>query len=82
MDYIFKNDFSEVMYSTNDILLLKNCLLSLSKISLDKYNNVHIQEILEKLINKLESSDNGYVHGAIGNYYLFNKKVIDTSYII
>jgi hypothetical protein len=64
------------MNSTNDLLLLKNCLLSLSKISLDKdfYSN-NISEILETLISKLESTNNGYVHGAIGNYYLFNKKV-------
>lgn len=64
------------MCSTNDLLLLKNCLLSLSKIDLEKHNNGDIKEILQKLINKLETSDNGYVHGAIGNYYLFNRKVI------
>lgn len=69
--------FSEVMNSTNDLLLLKNCLLSLSKISLDKdFYSSNISEILKTLISKLESSNNGYVHGAIGNYYLFNKKVI------
>uniref|UniRef100_A0A2S2PXU8 Uncharacterized protein n=1 Tax=Sipha flava TaxID=143950 RepID=A0A2S2PXU8_9HEMI len=69
---------NEVMNSTNDLLLLKNCLLSLSKISLDKdfYSN-NISEILETLISKLESTNNGYVHGAIGNYYLFNKKDIE-----
>lgn len=66
--------FSEVMINTNDLISLKNCLLSMSKIALDKHNN-NLNEILEKLVIKLNSSDNGYVHGAIGNYYLFNKKV-------
>lgn len=71
------------MTSTNDILLLKNCLLSLSKISLDKdFHSSNISDILKTLINKLESSNNGYVHGAIGNYYLFNKRVSYTSYIL
>lgn len=66
------------MNSTNDLLLLKNCLLSLSKISLDKdFHSSNITDILEKLISKLEQSNNGYVHGAIGNYYLFNKNVIN-----
>lgn len=34
-----------------------------------------IPKMLEKLIDQLESSNNGYVHGAIGNYYLFNRMV-------
>jgi hypothetical protein len=55
--------------------LLKNCLLSLSKIAQNKENNNDITIILEQLIDVLEHSDNGYVHGAIGNYFLFNKKV-------
>jgi len=58
------------------MLLLKNCLLSLSKIALEKHDNGSVSEILENLINILQNSNNGYVHGAIGNYYLFNKKVI------
>lgn len=65
------------MDSTNDLFLLKNCLLSLSKISLGIHReDENINTILIKLISKLETSDNGYVHGAIGNYYLFNQKVI------
>jgi len=64
------------MDSTNDIFLLKNCLHSLSKISILKGNKNDINIIVEQLIKKLEHSDNGYVHGAIGNFYLFNKKVI------
>lgn len=63
------------MNSTTDVLLLKSCLISISKIALQKDNKV-FSDILEKLVEKLSSSDNGYVHGAIGNYYLFNKKVI------
>lgn len=47
--------------------------------SIDKNNiskcHKDIPEMLEKLIDQLGSSNNGYVHGAIGNYYLFNKKV-------
>ncbi|VVC25425.1 Tetratricopeptide-like helical domain [Cinara cedri] len=68
----------EVMSSNNDLLLLKSCLISLSKMSCDKYNNLNsfedVPSIIKTLINKLEKSNNGYVHGAIGNYYLFNKK--------
>jgi len=64
------------MDSTNDMFLLKNCLLSLSKIALYKGNTNDITIIVEQLIKKLEHSDNGYIHGAIGNYYLFNKMVI------
>jgi len=71
---------SEVIDNTKDLLLLKSCLLSLSKISQNKEYNNDIAIILDQLINALEYSDNGYVHGAIGNYYLFNKKV--TYYII
>lgn len=47
----------------------------MSKFSFDKPNDSSIDEVLENLINKLKSSNNGYVHGAIGNHYLFNKKV-------
>jgi len=61
--------------STNDFLLLKNCLQSLTKFSLYKPNDSSINEIIENLINKLKTSNNGFIHGAIGNYYLFNKKV-------
>lgn len=65
------------MNNTRDLLSLKNCLLSLSKIALDRIcNNENIFDLLEKLVLILESSNNGYIHGAIGNYYLFNKKVI------
>ncbi|XP_025203134.1 uncharacterized protein LOC112600180 [Melanaphis sacchari] len=64
----------EVIDSTKDFLLLKNCLLSLSKIAQNKEYNNDITIILEQLIDALKDSDNGYVHGAIGNYYLFNKK--------
>ncbi|XP_060877932.1 uncharacterized protein LOC132950465 [Metopolophium dirhodum] len=64
----------EVIDNTKDLLLLKNCLLSLSKFSQNKEYNNDITIILDQLIEALEHSDNGYVHGAIGNYYLFNKK--------
>lgn len=69
--------FSEVKNDTNDLLLLKNCFLSLAKIAIERPNisKICIQDILDELLVKLESSNNGYVHGAIGNYYLFNKKV-------
>ncbi|KAE9544722.1 hypothetical protein AGLY_000264 [Aphis glycines] len=64
----------EVIDSTKDYLLLKNCLLSLAKIAQNKDYNNDVIIILEQLIDVLEYSDNGYVHGAIGNYYLFNKR--------
>ncbi|XP_026813262.1 uncharacterized protein LOC113553894 [Rhopalosiphum maidis] len=64
----------EVIDNTKDFLLLKNCLLSLSKIAQNKEYNNDITIILEQLIDVLKHSDNGYVHGAIGNYFLFNKK--------
>jgi len=73
------------MDNTNDLLLLKNCLLSLSKISLGKHDDnedSYVNIMLRKLIKKLEKSDNGYIHGAIGNYYLFNKRVIRVINII
>lgn len=57
--------------SSNDFLLLKCCLQSLSKFSRYKPND-SIDKLIENLINKLKSSDNGFIHGAIGNYYLFN----------
>lgn len=38
-------------------------------------NNANINELLEKLIDQLKLSNNGYVQGAIGNYYLYNKRV-------
>lgn len=63
------------MNSSNDLLLMKNCLLCLSKLGIDK-NSLTINELIDQLIHRLESSNNGYVHGAIGNHYLFNKKVI------
>ncbi|KAF0762900.1 Uncharacterized protein FWK35_00020951 [Aphis craccivora] len=64
----------EVIDSTKDYLLLKNCLLSLAKIAQNKEYNNDVVIILEQLIDVLKYSDNGYVHGAIGNYYLFNKR--------
>lgn len=74
MFYNYKTNFSEAMDTTNDLVLLKYSLLSLSKVTPSK--NVNSLEILEKLVTKLEKSDNGYIHGIIGYYYLFNKKVI------
>ncbi|XP_050435571.1 uncharacterized protein LOC126842576 [Adelges cooleyi] len=65
----------EVMNETNDLFLLKNCLLSLCKLPAKEQNNM--TDILEKLVDKLESSNNGYIHGAIGHYYLFIKKDYD-----
>lgn len=74
--FFFSIIFSEVIKNnTHDFLLLKTCLQSLSKFSLEKPNNSSINELLENLIIKLKLSTNGYVHGAIGNYYLHNKKV-------
>lgn len=71
---IHKINFSEVIDSTKDLVLLKYSLQSFSYILPAK--NDSILETLEKLIRKLETSDNGYVHGSLGNYYLFKKKVI------
>lgn len=71
-----------MMNNTNDLLSLKNCFLSLSKIALDRVCDKDISDLLKKLISKLQSSNNGYIHGAIGNYYLFNIKVINKKIVL
>lgn len=58
------------MDHTNDMLLFKSSLSSLSNIPGDQANNTK-----EKLINKLKSSNCGYVHNVIGKYYLHSIKV-------
>lgn len=55
---------------TNDLLLFKSSLKSLSNI----YGN-QAYNTKEKLINKLKSSNCGYVHNVIGKYYLNDIKV-------
>lgn len=71
-----------MMNNTNDLLSLKNCFLSLSKIALDRVCDKDISDLLKELISKLQSSNNGYIHGAIGNYYLFNIKVINKKIVL